>query len=272
MEHIDSESKNIFGIWFSILKLPFTFIMFLFGKKTFGDLFEPQKRFFHFIFEAKGVAFLIIINLITFIALPLLHFTGTFGLSPEQIGFKPSDLFEFNILSMIFSWFIHGSILHLFGNMLFLFVAGRVVERDFGPAKFILIYFVAAIVSSVAYALVHTFLLGDNVGAIGASGAIAGVMAAALLSSPFYLTYVLMGIPLPIIFVVWISIYSDITGFLNPGADNIAYAAHLGGYIAVTILAFFLGSKEKERMFHGLLLNIFTLIVAGVVVYFFVLR
>ena len=108
-----------------LLSLPILFFLMLFGKKKGSDLAKPLKELLHFIVEPKITFFLIITNIAVFLL-------EVFYLGQQQIqnlAFSPSDLFSFNLLPMVASWFLHASLAHLLGNMLFLFIFGRVVRE-----------------------------------------------------------------------------------------------------------------------------------------------
>jgi membrane associated rhomboid family serine protease len=255
MKQIASESAFAWKQILFIISLPFLLIQILFGKKKLEDLFNPFKYFFHFAIQAQATFALIIINCIVFLVEFFLDKTLL-----ESLVFQPEHLYSLNFIPIIASWFLHAGILHLAGNMLFLFIFGRVVEKNFGSGKFLLIYFGTAIISSVL-----SGLLGQ--GGIGASGAIAGVISAAILIQPFYLTYLIIGIPLPIIAVGWLAIIGDITGILVPTNDNIGHFAHLGGYLAITVLIFLLEKKDKEKMKKGFMLNLLFALILGILYY-----
>lgn len=89
---------------------------------------------------------------------------------------------------------------------------------------------------------------------LGASGAIAGIMAAAMLYHPFRITFAGF-IPLPTFIIVWMGIYADASGILNP-AGNVAYWAHMGGYLATM---FVLAFTDKDDLKKGLMMNLVTL-------------
>ncbi|MBU0627876.1 MAG: rhomboid family intramembrane serine protease [Nanoarchaeota archaeon] len=266
MEDIQSESKLVWKLIKDVLLLPFTLILLLFGKKTIGDLFQPIKDLFAFVFEAKVTIILIIINIVMFFGIILLNASGyiTDDFISSYFIDTPERLLTLNVIPIIGSWFFHGSLLHLFGNMLFLFIFGRVVEKNIGPLKTLAVYFGAAIVSAIADDLTHTFIIHiENYGSLGASGAIAGLGAAALLLNPFYISWMALGIPLPIIVVVVLQIYTDATGILNP--DGISHTAHLGGYASVALMMFILGKENREKMKKGFIICIITIILAFIV-------
>jgi membrane associated rhomboid family serine protease len=88
-------------------------------------------------------------------------------------------------------------------------------------------------------------------------------VAAAILIDPFYFTHLIGGIPLPVMVVGWLFMLSDITAVLNPvPGDNVGHLAHLGGYIAITVIVFLLGRKDRKNMMKGLVINLLLLALA----------
>lgn len=255
-DQITSESKFIWKFIGLVLLTPITLIQVLFKKKEFSDLFLPFKYLFHFIFEPKFTITIIGINILIFIISAFL---------PEQtlLNFAqyPSDLFTAKFYTIFTAGFMHANLTHLFGNMLILFIFGRALERKIGIGKTALIYFGALILSGIFSALVN-IMIGDNTPGLGASGALMGLIAAAILIDPLYFTYELI-IPLPIMVVGWVAIFADITGILNPVEDGIGHFAHLGGFLSIALLAFILGLEERKQMIKGLIINIISLIVIG---------
>jgi membrane associated rhomboid family serine protease len=212
------------------------------------------KKIAGWIFQAKGTALLLVANLVIYFI--SIGWTEEFF---KSMIFTPDKLFQ---LPQAASWFLHANPTHLIGNLIFLFIFGRVVERRFGFFKFLLIYFCAAITSDLIAGLVF------GQGGIGASGAIAGLIAAAIIIAPFYLTYVVFGIPLPIVVLGWIAVFADVTGLIAPiPGDNVGHIAHLAGFFAITILVFIFNRKDKDIKF-GFLVNIVTMIFAGAMYYF----
>src|SRR3989344_1683395 len=141
--------------------------------------------FLKWIVQARGT-FLIALSLV------IVYFVSL-SFSPElrkSLVFTRDSLLSLNFLPMISSWFLHADLVHLSGNLLFLFIFGRIAERKYGFFRFILIYFTSAIISDIISGLIF------GQGGIGASGAIAGVVAAAIISNPFYLTYFFFGLPI----------------------------------------------------------------------------
>ena len=133
--------------------------------------------------------------------------------------------------------FLHGNLLHLGSNMLFLWVFGDNVEDAMGHIRFLVFYFLCA----AAGAFMHGLLLPESDGPlIGASGAVAGVIAAYLMLHPRVRVWVLVlgRIPLPlpayIPLLFWVGtqffmVFTDIGG-------EISWGAHIGGMIAGAVL------------------------------------
>lgn len=265
MENIDSESRFVWNIILRVLLLPITFFLVIIRKKEPKELFEPIRLFFEFIFQAKFSITLIIINIAIFIWSAFWN-----DAMINMLISYPSDLLSLRAYTLITSGFLHANLTHLLGNMLALFIFGRVVERKLGVGKTALIYFGALIISNI-FSSVIDILSGSNIPGLGASGAIMGLVAAAVLLNPFYITYELI-LPLPIMFVGWLTIYADIIGIINPAEDGIGHFAHLGGFLSVTLLMFMLNTEDKQAMKKGFFINIFSLIFFVLIYYFLILR
>ena len=132
-------------------------------------------------------------------------------------------------LAVLVSMFLHGSILHIAGNMLFLWTFGNNIEDDLGPVLYLAFYVVAGLVAAMA----HIVLFRTSaVPVVGASGAIAGVMGAYLVRFPrarvlTLISFFAIWIPSWIVLGVWF-----IGQFLISSADSgVATAAHIGGFL-----------------------------------------
>lgn len=263
MRDIDSESKFLWKLLVNVLKSPFILLMVLFKKKKLSDLWQPLRDFFVFIAEPKFTLAMIILNVVIFLV--SLFFSEQLLL---QLLNYPSDIFTARSYSLLTAGFLHASLGHLGGNILALFIFGRVVERKLGVIKTGFIYVGALMLSGVFTSLIHVVFLKDNIPGLGASGAIMGLIAAAILD-PFYLTYEMI-VPLPVMIAGWLTLYADISGILNPVEDGIGHFAHLGGFLSVGLLLYLLGIEEREKMKKGVLINVVSfLVIAGV--YFFIL-
>lgn len=262
---IESETKFLVMILLEIMLTPITLVLVLLGRKEWSDLFKPFYDTYEFMFEAKFTITIIIINVV-FSVVAAFFFSGELF---NSLVIYPSNLFDYRMYyTFITAGFMHGSAIHLFANMLALFVFARSVERKLGGKKTALIYFGALIISSVFYSLINIFVMGSNVPAIGASGAVMGIIAAAVLLDPFGITYSSV-VPLPNMISGWLAIYADISGILSQANDGIAHFAHVGGFISVTVLMFFLSREDRASMEKGLMVNIVSICV-GVFIFFLV--
>ena len=137
----------------------------------------------------------------------------------------------FNFLS---SMFMHGDIMHIFGNMLFLFVFGDNLENLLGHIRYAIFYVVCGCAAAVAQILMDT---GSIIPMLGASGAISGVLGGYLLLFPnrqvkVILLRVVTTVPAFVALIFWIG-YQIVVGYLTPsGGGGVAYAAHIGGFVA----------------------------------------
>ncbi len=137
----------------------------------------------------------------------------------------------FNFLS---SMFMHGDIMHIFGNMLFLWIFGDNLENLLGHIRFAAFY----IVCGLAAAFAQIIMDSDSViPMLGASGAISGVLGGYVLLFPqrqvrALIFNFLTTVPAFVAIGIWIA-YQLIVGYLTPaGTGGVAYAAHIGGFIA----------------------------------------
>jgi membrane associated rhomboid family serine protease len=151
---------------------------------------------------------------------------------------------------------LYGGLIHLFGNMLFLYVFGDNVEDVFGHAGYIFFYFVSGLLASSAYIMSIYIGLSSpadlTVGVIGASGAISGVLGAYLVLYPkariltlVFAIWILL-IPVPaIIFLGFWFLMQWFYGFFDI-SGGVAYWAHIGGFMAGMILALIFGLERKR--------------------------
>ncbi len=155
----------------------------------------------------------------------------------ERDPSEPAVTGKVVLLSLLTCMFIHGSILHLAGNMLFLWVFGNNVEDRLGPVPYLALYLLTGIVATLGHAAFHW---DDAVPVLGASGAIAGVMGAYLVFRPrgrvltvllWMVVYVPAWVLLGLFFV---------TQFLTDD-ESVAWIAHAAGmaagFLAALVLA-----------------------------------
>lgn len=137
----------------------------------------------------------------------------------------------FNFLS---SMFMHGDIMHIFGNMMFLFVFGDNLENLLGHIRYAIFYLVCGFAAAVAQIVMDT---DSIIPMLGASGAISGVLGGYILLFPqrkvrAIIFHFLTTVPAFVALGIWI-VYQLITGYLTPaGTGGVAYAAHIGGFFA----------------------------------------
>ena len=155
-------------------------------------------------------------------------------------------------LSLFSAMFLHGSILHLLGNMLYLWIFGNNVEDYLGSFKFILFYFISGLGASLAHII---FNPNSMVPMIGASGAIAGILGAYLVLYPrarvltlVFLFIFIRIIPVPAAFILgfWFLVQILNVGF----GGGVAWFAHIGGFIVGVLLISALGKKKRKVWIH----------------------
>lgn len=146
-------------------------------------------------------------------------------------------------LTLISYQFLHGDVLHLLGNMLFLWVFGDNVEDALGHTRFLIFYLACGVLAGLAHAVM---LPGSKAPLIGASGAVAGVIGAYLLLHPRVLVWVLafrfipLHIPAALVLGVWVVTQIVMVLVTQQDAESVAWWAHLGGCIAGAILVVFM--------------------------------
>jgi len=156
----------------------------------------------------------------------------------EKYGAIPNQVLSGNVTSIFTSMFLHGGIAHLAGNMIFLFVFGDNIEDRFGRIKYLIIYLMWGAVAAFAHSIVAVYAGGGEIPAIGASGAISGVLGAYLVLFPRAKIYTIVfaffitTIRIPAIaFIPFWFIMQVVLGFLDP-LSGVAYTAHIGGFLA----------------------------------------
>lgn len=168
-------------------------------------------------------------------------------------GNIPAELIHGQDLETLFtSMFLHGGWAHLLGNMVFLWIFGDNVEDAFGHIPYLVFYLVCGLAAALAQALLNP---SSTIPAVGASGAISGVLAAYIVKFGSNQVRVLMGffvttVPAYLMIGLWI-----FTQFVNGYAaiartqqtGGVAYGAHVGGFIAGLVLSFVLGRSPSSR-------------------------
>lgn len=151
----------------------------------------------------------------------------------------PPDLYAIPPVMTIFtSMFLHGGVLHLLGNMLYLWIFGDNVEDAMGHGRYLVFYLTCGVIAALAQSLPDP---DSTVPMIGASGAISGVLGAYLLLYPH--ARVLVVIPLGLFFPIvhlpavlvlglWFLLQLLSSLLATAGAGGVAFSAHVGGFVA----------------------------------------
>lgn len=156
-------------------------------------------------------------------------------------------------LTVLTAMFMHGGFAHLFGNLLYLWIFGDNVEHRFGSGAFLAFYLASGLVATAAQVVLSTESVVPN---LGASGAISGVLGAYIVLFPrnrvraiFF--YYVVSIPAAVAIGVWIvfQFFNGIGSVMvsQETVGGVAYAAHIGGFIAGVVLALILRTVIKKK-------------------------
>ena len=192
-----------------------------------------------FVLDAKNIKKArLSIFLITFNA--LLYFFFSFDVMYDffllLVQINSKIIYDFEIWRLITSTFLHGDLLHLFSNMFSLLIFGSYVELGFSKYKFVIIYFISGFLGS----LFSVFLLPLNTISLGASGAIFGLIGAAL-----SLLIKDRNNPLIILGLVYV-FYFVVTSF-SPGIN---YFAHIFGLLGGFITGYIFSRKKHIEQLY----------------------
>jgi membrane associated rhomboid family serine protease len=205
----------------------------------------------------------------TLVALNVLAFVWELSLGAQleralfSVAFIPARYWlpgnwGFDLATIGISMFLHGGLLHIGSNMLYLWIFGDNIEDRLGHFRYLTFYLLCGFLATFAHAM---FSSGSNVPAIGASGAIAGVLGAYLVLYPharvttllpifFFIT--VREIPAIIILGLWfvLQLFSGVGSLGVRDAQDmggIAYFAHIGGFVAGVLLIAVFGGLRKGR-------------------------
>lgn len=189
---------------------------------------------------------LIIINAIVFVAQLVFDKTGgQNGWLTNKLALYSYDTGLFKPYQLVTHMFAHGGFFHILFNMYALWIFGSVLEKTWGPKRFLIFYFVCGL----AAGLTQMFLVSQGA-AIGASGAVMGLLAAFAYTFPNVQFYILP-IPFPIKAKYLAGIYAaiDIFGGFSGGGDNVAHFAHLGGLVAGFVMVILWRQTDKRSRY-----------------------
>ncbi len=171
-------------------------------------------------------------------------------------------------LTLLTSMFLHADLWHLLGNLLFLFVFGDNVEDRLGPARYVVFYLAGGVAAGLAYTLLQP---GSTIPLVGASGGVAAVLGAYLVLHPR--ARVLTFVPFPLYLValilpgvrirLWLLVFAIVklpawlllggwlvfqfVGIGDPDGANVAYEAHIAGFVAGILLLLALDRRRLRR-------------------------
>lgn len=166
-------------------------------------------------------------------------------------GLQPTPISVY--VTLFTSMFMHGGWAHLLGNMLYLWIFGDNLEDRLGHRRYILFYLLAGLLASLAHVFASV-LFGDNlqIPSLGASGAIAGVLGGYLVLFPRRQITVLLfrfitrvNAIIAVGFWFLLQLFGGL-GTLTGNRDGVAYAAHIGGFIAgLLLIKLFASGRES---------------------------
>jgi membrane associated rhomboid family serine protease len=180
----------------------------------------------------------------------------------RNLVFSSTNLLHGRVWTLPAALFVHASVLHLFGNMLFLFVFGRTLEKTIGPAKHLMIFFTGGFVGFI----LSLPFMSRGAGMLGASAAIFTVAACVMLVSPLKFSWLFLapqGLVAIIYFVYNVVVVYDPS--VIPGYDpHVAYIAHIIGFVVGIPFGIALSKQWKKNLLITLLLlGIYLAIVSG---------
>ena len=147
---------------------------------------------------------------------------------------------------------MHGSIMHLLGNMLYLWIFGDNIEDEMGHSRYLVFYLLCGILAGLSHVLLNTGGASALVPCLGASGAIAGVLGGYLMRHPTRGVHVIVlrvvtTMPAWIVVGAWfvLQIIGGL-GTLGQEGGGVAYAAHIGGFIiGLALVSLFVKTKSS---------------------------
>lgn len=164
----------------------------------------------------------------------------------KQWSVTPADVVGgHHWITILTAMFLHAGWMHIIGNMIFLWAFGPEIEDSMGPLRYLVFYLICGIAASLAQI---AMMPNSNVPNLGASGAIAGIMGAFLITYPRdrIKTLVFLGwfvrttfIPAALLIGLWfiVQLFSQAGAVANADTGGVAYAAHVGGFIVGAVFA-----------------------------------
>jgi len=164
------------------------------------------------------------------------------GQQVEVPGLQPTPIpVYFTILTAMF---MHAGIAHIAGNMWFLWIFGDNIEDHLGHVRYLIFYLLAGVLATMAHVLMNAHGAAAQIPSLGASGAISGVLGGYIVLFPHrpvlvLLLRVITRVPAYVAVGIWF-LFQLIEGLGvlggDPGDDNVAYAAHVGGFVSGMVM------------------------------------
>ena len=187
-------------------------------------------------------------------------FFFSYGIVPARLqasGQSPMLLFFYMGSSLVTAMFLHGGFIHLLGNIWYLWIFGDNVEDRMGPVRFLFFYLLCGALAGGAHVL---FNLDSRIPTIGASGAVAGVLGAYLISYPlarvstllpFLIVWPIVELPAMLLLGFWFFV-QFLNGTASIGAASgmmggVAWWAHIGGFISGVSLIWLFAREPARR-------------------------
>ncbi len=210
---------------------------------------------------------LIVINCLVFIyefalgSQGFREFTFQWGLIPAELmqgrDLMPaqySHLATSPYLNVFTSMFMHGGIIHLAGNMLYLWIFGNNIEDVLGHFKFIFFYILSGLAATLTFAFINP---NSQVPLVGASGAIAGVLGAYAVRFPYARVYTLIWffifirvVALPAIFLLGFWFLLQVINSSSTLSGGVAWFAHIGGFVFGAAVFWIFGLRHRKRRWY----------------------
>jgi membrane associated rhomboid family serine protease len=209
---------------------------------------------------------LIVINVLVFLYMVMLRNQGEaeYVAFIQRMALTPAALFGEPVphqvlqpawLTVFASMFLHGSIAHLAGNMLYLWIFGNNVEDSMGPVRFLLFYLLCGVAAAAGQVAVSPH---STVVMLGASGAIAGVLGGYLVRFPaaqvetciFFIFITVIRLPAIIVLGFWFLLqFAQGIGSLGgtEAQGGVAWWAHIGGFLAGMLLIHLFAKPVRPR-------------------------
>jgi membrane associated rhomboid family serine protease len=165
--------------------------------------------------------------------------------------------FPHPVATIFTSMFLHGGLLHVGGNMLYLWIFGDNVEDTLGHGRFLLFYLLSGVVAAAAQTVMSP---ASSVPMIGASGAVSGVLGAYIVLFPYatvltLVTFIfffrLVRIPALLVLGFWIVVQflNGVGSFYGPGGEGgVAWFAHIGGFLAGIAFLLIIRPRAQPRL------------------------